>query len=377
MANTHTTLTSLFSDMADAIREKSGSTATIVADNFPTEIRNIKGGCPNGTEWTRVSNMNMSGNGTVLNIAYGNGVWVCCGYIIGTDGNYYGTAYSYDGKNWVGNSSVSDHMYSLCYGKGVFVMGADNGIYYSADGINWTFSSVASNTDFGSKHAIKYADGMFLAIDVYYRGSDGIYYSTDGINWTLSPVGAGGANSSNNTLCHANGMWVYSTYEKGVFYSIDGINWTQSNLVDTYIGNIFYGDGLWLTKSYHSNDGKTWTANTTTNKTIISYANGKWFGYTKPALYYSNDGMTWIATNITSNAPSRAYNVYYECGVYTAAYRTYTYYSFDGITWIQANNVSLNSSLNDLEYIKNINNIWFAVWESGEFYYSVTWEKSS
>lgn len=41
MPNTHSTLTSLFSDIADAIRGKTGSSATIVADDFPTAIANI------------------------------------------------------------------------------------------------------------------------------------------------------------------------------------------------------------------------------------------------------------------------------------------------------------------------------------------------
>lgn len=41
MSNTHTTLGSLFSDTADAIREVGGSSATIVADNFPGAIRNL------------------------------------------------------------------------------------------------------------------------------------------------------------------------------------------------------------------------------------------------------------------------------------------------------------------------------------------------
>ena len=47
MPNTHATLTSLFSDIADAIRAKTGSQATIVADNFPTAIAAIpQGGSP-------------------------------------------------------------------------------------------------------------------------------------------------------------------------------------------------------------------------------------------------------------------------------------------------------------------------------------------
>lgn len=37
----HTSLTSLFSDIADAIRAKTGSSASIVADDFPTAIGNI------------------------------------------------------------------------------------------------------------------------------------------------------------------------------------------------------------------------------------------------------------------------------------------------------------------------------------------------
>lgn len=44
MSNTHSTLTSLFSDIADAIRAKTGNSGTIVADNFPTAIANIPSG---------------------------------------------------------------------------------------------------------------------------------------------------------------------------------------------------------------------------------------------------------------------------------------------------------------------------------------------
>lgn len=41
MANTHTTLAALFTDIANAIRSKTGGTAAIVADNFPAAIQNI------------------------------------------------------------------------------------------------------------------------------------------------------------------------------------------------------------------------------------------------------------------------------------------------------------------------------------------------
>lgn len=41
---THSTLTGLFTDIADAIRAKTGSSASIVADNFPSAIAAISGG---------------------------------------------------------------------------------------------------------------------------------------------------------------------------------------------------------------------------------------------------------------------------------------------------------------------------------------------
>lgn len=44
MPNVHTTLSSLFTDIANAIRAKTGSSAQIVADNFPSEIANISTG---------------------------------------------------------------------------------------------------------------------------------------------------------------------------------------------------------------------------------------------------------------------------------------------------------------------------------------------
>ena len=39
MANKHSSLTALFTDIANAIREKTGGTATIIADDFPDAIR--------------------------------------------------------------------------------------------------------------------------------------------------------------------------------------------------------------------------------------------------------------------------------------------------------------------------------------------------
>ena len=60
MTNTHTSLVSLFDDIADAIRAKTGGSASIVADNFPTEIANIPAG-GGGISVDDVANKSFSG----------------------------------------------------------------------------------------------------------------------------------------------------------------------------------------------------------------------------------------------------------------------------------------------------------------------------
>ena len=42
MSNKHENLTSLFTSIANAIREKTGGTATLIADNFPDAIKAIE-----------------------------------------------------------------------------------------------------------------------------------------------------------------------------------------------------------------------------------------------------------------------------------------------------------------------------------------------
>lgn len=48
MANKHENLSGLFSDIADAIRKKDGSTGKIVADDFPSAIENLEAGGTGG-----------------------------------------------------------------------------------------------------------------------------------------------------------------------------------------------------------------------------------------------------------------------------------------------------------------------------------------
>lgn len=58
MANTHSTLSALFTDIAGAIREVDGSTEKIVADTFPDKIRNLS----SGTLYQEVANLKLTGS---------------------------------------------------------------------------------------------------------------------------------------------------------------------------------------------------------------------------------------------------------------------------------------------------------------------------
>lgn len=61
MANTHTSLSALFTDIADAIREKTGDTGSIVADQFPDYIRTLRPPIHiYGVEWDGTSTTAMS-----------------------------------------------------------------------------------------------------------------------------------------------------------------------------------------------------------------------------------------------------------------------------------------------------------------------------
>jgi hypothetical protein len=127
---THTNLSGLFTDIADAIREKNGSTAKIVADNFPTVIRDIPvtGGSsfPNGTKWTQ-SNIT---SGSFKSVYNANGIWVAGSEF------HSGLYYSVDGKEWTQSNITSGGFQSVYNANGIWVAGSggDSGLYYS---VSW------------------------------------------------------------------------------------------------------------------------------------------------------------------------------------------------------------------------------------------------
>ena len=122
----------------------------------------LKGGFPNGTEWTQ---SNITSNNFYC-VYYANGIWVA-----GSDSN--GLYYS-DGITWTQSNITSNSFTCVYNANGIWVAGsADNGLYYSTGGMTWT----QSNITIGSFTCVYNANGIWVA-----GSSNGLYSS---VTWWL------------------------------------------------------------------------------------------------------------------------------------------------------------------------------------------------
>lgn len=276
--------------IADAIREKAGSSDPIPANEFAARILALK----SGNAWTDSQYFNDNKNNGSTLIAYGNGVFVI--FEKGTkDSDWLSSAaaYSTDGINWTqvtlpvttnwqnlvygggkfvafggdaGNndpkcciystdgiiwhivSSLPDPGYfnsvplawgSLCYGKGRFVAiawgyNAAQSVLCSTDGINWNKYTLPKKANWGY---VCYGNEKFVTAS---SASNDIAYSTDGINWTLATIPSAASNANWNSLIFGNGVFVAYNFQRVhcILYSTDGINW---NFIDMSAeGESFY-----------------------------------------------------------------------------------------------------------------------------------------
>ena len=93
----HTTLTSLFSDIADAIRAKTGGSAQLVADDFPTAIAAI----PSCTVATASATAGGSRSISFSGLAARPKLWavIATGDVNNTQSYYYATSAVWDGNS--------------------------------------------------------------------------------------------------------------------------------------------------------------------------------------------------------------------------------------------------------------------------------------
>lgn len=355
MANEHENLTSLFTDIADAIREKTGGTDAIVADQFPTAIAGIEAGgsFPNGTVWTQ-SDFSADFVNSVYNAG---GLWVAGG------GN--GLYYSTDGKNWTKSSAEVSGVQCVRNANGIWVASDEFGTYYSTDGKTWTRCEGAG----ALFHTIINANGIWVASS----WASGLYYSADGKAWTQSNV-----TDPTQCLCNGNGVW-YAGVGEYVYRSEDGVSWTRHQHFPV-VQNLHYANGIVLLCGEHGlyyldQESELFQP---CEAEMIGYlctynANGVWVAAAGVgSLYYSFDGISWVLSNIVSEGFWTS-SIYNANGVWVACTSSGLYYSYDGMTWSQSNVAGRYT-----QCVHNANGIWVSgamlTDDAGVALYSVGWE---
>lgn len=360
MANIHETLNSLFTDIADAIREVDGTEDTIIADNFPDKIKGIDTASYyiKGTQWKKTE-IACETSTTLSNrplIDYGDGLW-CCAL---TNGLYKST----DGKNY---TKCFDYNSSLiCYGNGVWIVLCKSsdapdgkGFYRSTDLINWTL--VLSTTK--TWRDIKYANGIFAI-----AGEGGVYVSSDdGLTWTQKNT-----SSSCYSIAYKDGIWVLakassSTLSKSLLlYSNDNFETIKSCTVPAYSTN--YGEckggytvvkagengfvalgglGSYGSACIASSDGITWSGDPDITPRSVHdccYRNGVWVAFAKSNPIYSLDeGYSWnygVRNDSFSSTSGEAYRIIHTGEIFIATGNALgenysTLLSADGIHWYE------------------------------------------
>lgn len=173
----HSTLTSLFSDIADAIREKSGDTGKIVADDFPDAIRTQIGSFEaNNAVVADTGNLSTVSNGlTIKGMCYGGGYWVA---IANDSGKrvYAIYATSLTGS-WTAKMIASKQIVvnGIAYAGGYFFCGADDA--QSQQSINGVMFS-PSNMTSGTSSAFTHAGYRYLDVVSNGTNSVGVGYSS-------------------------------------------------------------------------------------------------------------------------------------------------------------------------------------------------------
>jgi hypothetical protein len=135
--------------------------------------------------------------------------------------------YSTDGNTWTAASSPAINYKLVKYGFDRFVSITNNAITssaYSADGTNWTGStSLPQSPDWS---AIEYGANKFVTIKT---NSNIVAYSSNGITWTQSTLPS---SQAWNSVAYGGGLFVaVASSTNRTAYSNDGVTWYEGNLL--------------------------------------------------------------------------------------------------------------------------------------------------
>ena len=362
--------------IADAIREREGSTGPIPAGDFAARILALPGGSlpdnvrtitvsANNPEWGTVEGGGVASDGMTIQVHAEPAMnrsfklWKEADKEISLEKTIL-VPVSKDieltaefvsgpvvaGSNWwegtIGNTS--DDWDDITFGKGIFVaVGPERKTAYSEDGVIWKYSDISYQNLGWNK--VQYGNGIFVALS-YNTGKAA--YSTDGINWTT--VSLPYSDLIWNSLCYGNGVFVAGANNTTtrMIYSKNGKTWGAGTTLDNYAApEIAYGNGKFVAcasgyRFYYSENGITWSQGEWPDffrPTAIAYGMDKFvlfYGLSynrQEKIAYSADGITWVSQDFVS--PDLVSPLIFADNKFVALKMRSAkgLYSTDGVTW--------------------------------------------
>lgn len=221
-----------------------------------------------------------------------------------------GICYSTDGKSWENvdiNSFAYGQLMDIAYGDGVFVCVTNTGkILYSTDITTWNNASGHNTGTSIIYTSVTYGNSKFVAVS-----DNGMSYcSTNGETW--NEMNGLNTEQSYRDVIYGNGKFVCISGSTCA-YSLDGITWNMSELNQTMY-SITYGDGQFVisgnNKVYYSDNGITWNEiNSTSTFFNVEYVNDNFVGFDIYGnLYYSSNGEMWAFNKCISGVTCLAYS---------------------------------------------------------------------
>ena len=303
---------STLTEIADAIRNKEGSTDLIPVNEIATRVSQLSGGT--------------SGLGELIPaiddiIRMDNGLYctLCC-YDLGECVYYPCT--SEDGISWqihFDTPIITDESFERYkvkkVGNVIYVASCDeNGdiyeFYGSTDGINYTRIGFTDNgypmpeSDFDS--ITIFNDSVYVKLDTINEGA--LLKSTDGLNWTYF------FDMYDWSFKIENGCVLGVDIScSGFYYSFDGITYKHNHISFDYeIGSLFYYNGVFIVKFQYQ------------HSLAVSSDNGNsWTEVNLSSLYFEGDNFDIITASEDRPWMAKTEDGQLKC------------YSFDGFNWHQ------------------------------------------
>lgn len=208
----------------------------------------------------------------LTDFAYGAGLWIAVG-----SGGF--TAASPDGRTWRINDPAypTGDLRRILHANGAWVALAEAGIWTSVDGRSWTFRQLSAGGPSWRSSGFPLAafgSGTWLVPEAYMHPSLGphlrLWQSTDAQTWTFSEPELPFADDRDAgeiaALEYANGLWLMARHaaDSDLWASSDGRHWTAV-FNGGWVDDLCYADGAWVAKSGQSvlmsTDARSWHTN--------------------------------------------------------------------------------------------------------------------